>query len=386
MRIAEDLAFDVAGALDELFQIDLVLAEGGHGLALGFGHLAGEIASVADGAHAAPAAAPGGLQHHGIADLLRPCLATSAMSSGSGSVAGHDGNADGNGEIARRDLVAELAHRIGPRADEDDAGLVAGIDEFRALRQQAVARMDRIGTGKLGDADHLVDRQIALDRPQIAGKMRAAADLIALVGLEAVQRQLVFFRPYRDRFYPELVGRAKHADGNFGTVGNKDLRYGQCSLLTASKRAMLHPRREVLTCCHGKFNFPRHAPNRISLRLGNQPMPEGDSHRLLPVLGLQLVLQAVHVPVDGMVGNLQTLADLHRGHAFREILQYFHLAAGQAACRCRRPLPASAPLPADRADARTPFGRSASKSEISTGERSTGVPPTLMLPRMPFRP
>jgi hypothetical protein len=91
---------------------------------------------------------------------------------------------------------------------------------------------------------------------EVAGKMRAAADLIALVRLEAVQRQLVFLCPYRDRFYAQLVGCAKDANGNFGTVGDKDLRNGQCSLLTASKRAMLHPRRRVLTCCHGKFNFP----------------------------------------------------------------------------------------------------------------------------------
>ena len=35
MRVAEDLHLDVAGALDQLFEIDLVLAEGGLGLALG---------------------------------------------------------------------------------------------------------------------------------------------------------------------------------------------------------------------------------------------------------------------------------------------------------------------------------------------------------------
>jgi hypothetical protein len=59
-----------------------------------------------------------------------------------------------------------------------------------------------------------------------------------------MQRQFVFLSPYRDRFYPELVGSAKHADGNFGTVGDKDLGNGQMRLLTASKRAMLHPRKE----------------------------------------------------------------------------------------------------------------------------------------------
>jgi hypothetical protein len=73
-----------------------------------------------------------------------------------------------------------------------------------------------------------------------------------------VQRQLVFLGPYRNRFYPEFIGRAEDADGDFGAVGDKDLRYGQCTLLKARKRAMLHPRKEFLTCCYRKFNFLRY--------------------------------------------------------------------------------------------------------------------------------
>lgn len=53
--IPEDLALDMAGSLDELLKIDLVLAEGRHGFALGLGHLAGKISGAADHAHAAPA-------------------------------------------------------------------------------------------------------------------------------------------------------------------------------------------------------------------------------------------------------------------------------------------------------------------------------------------
>jgi hypothetical protein len=87
--------------------------------------------------------------------------------------------------------------------------------------------MDGVGAGKLGDANDLVDRKIALDRPEIAGKMRSAADLIAFVRLEAVQREFVFLGPDGHRFYAKLIGRTEHADGDFGTVGNQDLGYGQ---------------------------------------------------------------------------------------------------------------------------------------------------------------
>ena len=56
--IGQDLHLDVAGALDQLFQIDLVLAEGGLGLAARGGEIAGKRRLVGDDAHAAPAAAP----------------------------------------------------------------------------------------------------------------------------------------------------------------------------------------------------------------------------------------------------------------------------------------------------------------------------------------
>ena len=194
MGVAEHLHLDMAGALDQLFEIDLVLAEGGLGLALALGHLAREVGFAADGAHAAAAAAPGRLQHHRIADFGGELLHRLQVV---GQRIGRrdDRHADLDGEVARRDLVAEPAHRLRLRADEGDAGGRAGLGEFRAFRQQPVAGMDRVGARQPGDADHLLDRQIAFDRPHVAVEMRPAPDLIALVGLEAVQRIFVLLRP-----------------------------------------------------------------------------------------------------------------------------------------------------------------------------------------------
>ena len=58
VAVAEDLHLDMTCAFDQLFEIDLVLAEGGFCLALALGDLAGEIGFGTDGAHAAAAAAP----------------------------------------------------------------------------------------------------------------------------------------------------------------------------------------------------------------------------------------------------------------------------------------------------------------------------------------
>ena len=68
-RVAEDLHLDMAGALHQLLEIDLVLAEGGLGLALGAEDRVEQLVLALDRPHAAPAAAPGRLEHHRIADL-----------------------------------------------------------------------------------------------------------------------------------------------------------------------------------------------------------------------------------------------------------------------------------------------------------------------------
>ena len=102
-----------------------------------------------------------------------------------------------DGKVARRDLVAEPAHRLGRRADEGDAGGGAGVGEFRAFGEQPVARMDGVGARALGDAQDFGDREIRLDRPERPLEMRAAADLVGLVGLEAVQRELVLLGEQR---------------------------------------------------------------------------------------------------------------------------------------------------------------------------------------------
>src|SRR5690606_23352091 len=59
MAVAEDLHFHVAGAFDELLEIDLVLPERGAGFAATLIDLLREFGGPAYDPHAAPAAAPG---------------------------------------------------------------------------------------------------------------------------------------------------------------------------------------------------------------------------------------------------------------------------------------------------------------------------------------
>ena len=215
MAVAEDLHLDMAGPGDHLFQVALAVAEGGLGFAAAFQHLFLQLLGVGDGAHAAPAAAPGGLEHEREADLF------GLLGDGVEIIAqhvrgGNDRHAGLDRDLAGGGLVAKRAHRGGLGADEGDAGFVAGIDEIGVFREQPVARMDRVGAGHLGDADDLFDAQIGGDGAQ------PFADAVGLVRLEAMQAQLVFFGVDGDGFLPHLVGRPHDPDGDFATVGNQD--------------------------------------------------------------------------------------------------------------------------------------------------------------------
>ncbi len=98
------------------------------------------------------------------------------MSSGSGSVAGMTGTPTSMARLRAATLLPSRRIVSGLRADEDDAGLGAGLGEFGALRQQAVARMDGVRTRQLrATRITSVDRQVALDRPHLACRDAARA-------------------------------------------------------------------------------------------------------------------------------------------------------------------------------------------------------------------
>ena len=240
--VADDLDLDVARPAHQLLQEDLVVAEGGLGLAPPGGDLLVQLALAFDLPHAAPAAAPARLQHERIADLrgdppgLRRIVRQGA--------AGRDhGDARFLGERTGGDLAAQAAHDVGGRPDEGEARRRAGVGQLRLLREEAVARMDRVGAGVARDADHLCDVEIGLHR------VLAFADQVAFVGLEAVQREAVLVGVDRDRLDRQLVGRADHADGDLAAVGDQELaerrRAPRCGIPDGHDRT--HPSETAIT-------------------------------------------------------------------------------------------------------------------------------------------
>jgi hypothetical protein len=53
-----------------------------------------------------------------------------------------------------------------------------------------------------------------------------------------MKRKFVFFGPDGDRFQAQFIGRTKDTDGDFGTVGDKDLGYWQFDLPKRYARAL----------------------------------------------------------------------------------------------------------------------------------------------------
>jgi hypothetical protein len=133
VAVADDLDLDVARPADQLLQEDLVVAEGGLGLAAAGLDLLVQIAGALDHPHAPAAAAPARLEHQRIADLLGDARGRVRIA-GQGRACGDHGNAGPGRQRPGLDLAAQLPHDLGRRADESDAVGGAGLGQLRLLR------------------------------------------------------------------------------------------------------------------------------------------------------------------------------------------------------------------------------------------------------------
>ena len=181
--VAQDLELDVPGPVDELLQVDVGALEAHRRLVLRLMEGALEFGRRSDDAHAASAAARGGLDDDRIADLRR--FAPRRLD---GLERLLDALQDGHARLAHGlaclRLVSHQANRFRGRADEGQPGDLADLGERGVLGQKAVSRMNRVDPGDLGGADHRRHVQIALRRP-------GRSDAHGLVGVAHVQRAAI---------------------------------------------------------------------------------------------------------------------------------------------------------------------------------------------------
>ena len=176
-----------------------------------------ELAGAFHDAHAAPAAAPARLEHPRKTDRLRHDERRVGIG-GQRTRGRHRRHAGALRDLAGGHLVSKQAEGLGGGADEGDLDLRARFCEFRRFGEEAIAGMHGVGARLASDAKNSVDVEIGADRSA------RGADSVRLVGLEAVQRELVLLGEHRDGRLAHLVCRAEHANGDFPTVGHEHLR------------------------------------------------------------------------------------------------------------------------------------------------------------------
>jgi hypothetical protein len=211
--VAEDLHLDVPGVADVPLDQQGVVAERAARLAPGRRDRLGQLGLRPHHAHALATAAGAGLEQHrepdgdrGVGDLRvgHPRLCA----------AGDDGHAGGHDRLLGADLVGHRLDRGDGRADEDDAGLLAGAREIHVLGEEPVAGVNRLGAGAGRCLEHPLDRQIALRR-------RGRPDGDGDVGQPGVQGAGIRVAVHRHRPDAHRAQRADHADGDLAPVGHE---------------------------------------------------------------------------------------------------------------------------------------------------------------------
>ena len=215
VRVGENLHLDVARVDDGLLQEDGAVAERRARLARGgLDRLAEVLGSVTRRMPRPPPPATA------LTKTGKPTPSAAFISS-SMSSDGFDDFSVGTARFPRfRDragLVAREVQHVGRRPDEDDPVLGARRGEVGVLRQEAVARVHRVGAGELRRPDDLVDVEVGTHR------VTALPDQVRLVGLGPVQRVAVLVREHRDGGDSQLVGGTERADRDLAPVGDQHL-------------------------------------------------------------------------------------------------------------------------------------------------------------------
>ena len=208
------LDLDVARALQVFFEIDRVVAERGLGLGAGGGERGRKLVLQMRDLHAAAAAAGRGLDQHRKADVAGD--RERILVGGDAAVgARHHRDAEPLRRALGLDLVAHQADVLGLGSDELDAVLVEDFGKARVFRQEAVARMHRVGAGDLAGGEQRRHVEIAVSRGR-----RADAD--ALVGEPHVHGVGVGGRVHRHGLDAELLAGAQHPERDLAAVGDQD--------------------------------------------------------------------------------------------------------------------------------------------------------------------
>ena len=146
---------------------------------------------------------------------LANATTSSASLTGSG-VPGTSGASARGGDVARGDLVAEVADRLRAGADPDQPGVEHRLGEVGVLGEESVAGVDRVGAGLLGRVEDLFEVEVGLGR-------RLAAECEGLVGEPHVRCVGVGLGVHGHASQPGVLGCPDHPDRDLPAIGDEHL-------------------------------------------------------------------------------------------------------------------------------------------------------------------
>ena len=219
-RVGEDLDFDVPGALDVLLDQDPIVTERGLGFALARCERGFEVAAGLDDAHAFAAAAGTRFDQHRISDRVR--LRTQERVRLLPAVVAR--NQRHLGALHQRLGLALAPHRMDReswRPDEHNPRVGARLRERLILGEEAVARVNRLGTGVPRGLQDEVAAQVALARGRRPEAHR-------LVGERHMQAAGIRVGVHGHSAHAESPSGRVDAAGDLPAIGNQDLpKHGQ---------------------------------------------------------------------------------------------------------------------------------------------------------------
>ncbi len=219
--VGDHLRLDVARLVQVALDEALAATECGNGLARCRLEQLGDFLERAGHLHAAAAAAERRLDRDGHAVLLgeRHHL-VGVLDRIRG--AGDQRRLGACGDMARGDLVAEVADRLRAGPDPDQACIDDRLCEIGVLRKESVARVNGVGAGLLGGVEQLPEVEVGLRRG-------LAAEREGLVGESYVRRVGIGLGVHGHACKPGILGCPDHPDRDLPTIGNEhlgDLRAG----------------------------------------------------------------------------------------------------------------------------------------------------------------
>src|SRR5450830_252312 len=215
LAVGQHLDFHVARVGKEFFQIHHRVAERRASFGAGQFGRGDQVFFLVHHAHAATTTATGGLDDHRVADFTADAqgfflvFRQWAVGTGNGRYTGFDHG------VLGRNLVAHQANGVGLRADEGETGFLDLFGEVGVFREEAVARVDRRGTGHFRGRDDGRDVQVGL-----GGRRRA--DAHGFVRQAQVHQLLVGIGVDGDGLDPQFLAGAQDPQCNFTAVGDQD--------------------------------------------------------------------------------------------------------------------------------------------------------------------